>query len=169
MTDPSPAEKARTRRRWIGFGEVVAVLAVVISALGLWKSWQSEDKPTTVVEQRQPIALALRAKASEDGRVLEIAPVEQGHALQSLTLRLTPEATIPVGSDGELSAGDVEDALGKAAEQGDGRHQVAVQVQADYVEAGVTRKSGGNYVLTYRWEGGGLLGGRSLRLVSLSR
>ena len=36
-----------------------------------------------------------------------------------------------------------------------------------YVEAGADKTATGSYVLSYRWEGGGLLGGRSLRLISL--
>ena len=169
MTDPLSPERAQARKRWIGFGEAVGLLAVLISGLGLWKSWQENDKPTRIVEQREPIALALRAKAENEGRVLAIAPVEQDHALQSLAIQLTPNGTVQVGSDGELTARDVEQALGKAAEDGDGRHNVSAKVRADYVEAGTTRHSSGDYVLTYRWEGGGLFGGRSLRLVGLSR
>jgi hypothetical protein len=34
---------------------------------------------------------------------------------------------------------------------------------------GTDKSSRGNYVLRYKWEGGGLFGGRSIRLVSLSR
>ena len=36
-------------------------------------------------------------------------------------------------------------------------------------EAGKDRRASGNYVLRYRWEGGGLFGGRSLRLTGFSR
>jgi hypothetical protein len=44
-----------------------------------------------------------------------------------------------------------------------------MKVEARYVEDGVDRREGGNYVLRYKWEGGGLFGGRSLRLVGFSR
>ena len=40
----------RTRRRWIGFGETIAVIGVAISAVALWKTWDSGDKPAVVVE-----------------------------------------------------------------------------------------------------------------------
>ena len=40
-----------------------------------------------------------------------------------------------------------------------------VRIAARYVEMGTDRRGGGTYVLRYRWEGGGLFGGRSLRLV----
>jgi hypothetical protein len=163
-------EQRRRRLRWLTLGELLAVAAVAISALGLWKSWQSDDRPTTIVEQRRPIALTLRGKAENEGRSLAISPVEQSHALQSLTIKLPGAAsTLNVGSDGELSANDVENALGKAADQGKGTRRLRARIQADYVEAGVVRHAGGNYSLAYRWERGGLFGGRSLRLVGLTR
>ena len=44
-----------------------------------------------------------------------------------------------------------------------------VAIAARYVEAGADKSATGSYVISYRWEGGGLFGGRSLRLVGLSR
>ena len=163
-------EQRRRRLRWLTLGEVIAVIAVAISAIGLWKSWQSDDRPATIVEQRQPIALTLRGKAEDDGRKLEIAPVEPSHALQSLAIKLPGAAsTINVGSDGELSASNLESALAKTGDRDKGTHRLRVRIQADYVEAGAARHASHDYVLTYRWESGGLFGGRSLRLVSLAR
>src|SRR3954466_3542830 len=104
MTDPKP------RRRWIGFGELIALAALAVSAAGVWISWQSisgssGDKPTRVVEQKQSIPLVLRGRSEDDGRKLVISPVEGSHALQSLTLSVpTSGAVIEVGSDGELSS-----------------------------------------------------------------
>jgi hypothetical protein len=46
---------------------------------------------------------------------------------------------------------------------------VRVSIAARYVEMGQERRSTGSYALRYRWEGGGLFGGRSLRLTGLSR
>lgn len=167
---PTSEETRRTRRRWIGFGEVIGVFAVGISALGLWKSWDSDDKPTTVVEQRQAVPLTLRGHAEDDGRTLEISPVEDSHALQSLTISL-PDAksAIEVASDGELSAGDIEHALPKDSDKAKGTQRLRVRIAARYVESGADKRSTGTYLITYRWEGGGLFGGRSLRLTGFSR
>jgi hypothetical protein len=164
-------EQRRRRLRWLTLGELLAVIAVAISALGLWKTWTSDDRPTAVVvEQRRPIALTLRGKPENDGRSLVISPVEQSHALQSLTITLAKTASpLSIGSDGELSAEDVENALGKNADGGKGTHRVRARIQADYVEAGEIRHSSGNYTLAYRWQGGGLLSRKSLRLLSLTR
>jgi hypothetical protein len=164
MTD----EKAR--RRWITFGELLGLAALVVSAAGVWISWKNsvEDKPTRVVEERKPIPLTLRGTAQEEGRVLEIAPVEPSHALERLTVSITGAPPIEIGGDGRLSASALERSLDDR-DKDKGSHSVGVRIEARYVEAGADRRASGRYTLRYRWESGGLFGGRSLRLVSLSR
>jgi len=161
---------SQSRRRWVTLGEIIALLALVVSAAGLWLTWKSngEDKPTRVVEQRQAIPLTLRGKAEHDGRTLAIEPVENSHALESLTLTIKGAPPIEVGSDGELDASEVEGAL-KDRDESKGPHSVPVRVAARYVEMGKDRRGGGTYVLRYRWESGGLFGGRSLKLTGFSR
>jgi hypothetical protein len=164
-------ESERERRRWINLGEIIAIGALVVSAVGVWISWKSTDQqgPTRIIEQRQAIPLTLRATAERDGRTLAISPVESSHALESLTLAIKGAQPIDVGSDGRLDADSVEAALGAKDKDAKGVHSVPVRITARYVEAGADKRATGNYRLTYRWEGGGLFGGRSLRLVSLSR
>ena len=167
----SDSESA-ARRRWITFGEIVAVLALIVSAAGVWIAWKSsnQDKPTRVVEQRPAVPLALRGTADGDGRTLTIMPADPSHALEGLTLAIKGASPIEVGSDGRLSASDVEAALkGRDKEAKDVTYSVPVRIDARYVEMGKDRKGGGNYVLRYKWEGGGLFGGRSLHLTGLSR
>jgi hypothetical protein len=169
---PSNEAKRRSRLRWVTLGESIAIAALLVSAVGVWISWKTDsgDKgPTTVVEKRQAIPLTLRGKVQSDGRSLEITPVEDSHALQSLTISLPEAEAIEIGSDGQLSASDVESAPGKSAADGKGTHRVRARMVAKYVEAGADKSATGSYVISYRWEGGGLFGGRSLRLVSLSR
>ena len=161
-----------TRRRWISLGETIAIAALMVSAVGVWIAWQSSnnDRPTRVVEQRSAVPLALRGTADGDGRTLTIVPADPGHALQSLRLTINGASPIDVGSDGRLSASDVEAALkGREKEAKDVTHSVALRIDARYVESGSDRRGGGAYVLRYKWEGGGLFGGRSLRLVGLAR
>ena len=164
--------EARARRRLINLGELIALAALIVSALGVWIAWKnsSEDKPTRVVEQRSAVPLALRGTVDGDGRSLTIMPADPSHALQSLKITIKGASPIDVGSDGRLSANDVESALkGREKEAKDVAHSVPVRIDARYVEAGADRRGGGAYVLRYKWEGGGLFGGRSLRLVGLSR
>ena len=161
-----------SRRRWINLGELIAFAALVVSAVGVWIAWKgnNEDKPTRVTEQRQPVPLRLRGSTDTDGRALTIMPADASHALESLTVTLKGSSPIVVGSDGRLSASDLQAAL-KNREKGpkDVTQSVPVRIDARYVEGGTERRGGGAYVLRYRWEGGGLFGGRSLHLVGLSR
>ena len=160
------------RRRWITVGEMIALAALAVSAAGVWISWQSSgnDKPTRIVEQRTPVPLTLRAKREDDGERLEISPVEPTHALESLKLRLAGGPVIVVGSDGELDASDVQSALKGHDNEPKGRSlSVSAAIEANYVERGTERHASAVYTLRYMWKGGGLFGGRSLHLVSLSR
>lgn len=158
----------KSRLRWVTLGEAIAIAALILSGLGLWHEWNKREEAKVIVEKPTAIPLALRARAVDDGKALQIAPIEDSHALQSLTITVSGSA-IEVGSDGELSAESVEDALGEAAGDGKGRHRVTVRIAARYVEAGADKAAAGSYVLTYRWTGGGLLGGRSLRIIGMSR
>jgi hypothetical protein len=172
MNDSPVTEAKKSRLRWVTLGEAVAIAALIVSAAGLWLSWNTSDSdkgPTTVVEKRQAVPLALRGKASDDGKTLEISPVDTAHALQSLNVIVAGAAALDAGSEGDLSARDLERALGDKASEGKGTHRVRVRIDARYVEAGADKAATGSYVISYRWEGGGLLGGRSLRIVGFSR
>lgn len=170
MTKTTESEsQRRSRLRWITLGEAIAIAALILSALGLWHQWNKRDEPPKVViEKPTSIPLTLRGRVTDDGRRVEISPIEDSHALQSLTIS-AGGSKIELGSDGELSAGALENALGKQAADGRGTHRTRVQIEARYVEAGADKAAAGSYLLTYRWEGGGLFGGRSLRLTGLSR
>jgi len=162
----------KIRRRWINLGELIALAALIVSATGVWIAWKtnSDDKPTRIVEQRQSVPLTLRGKREDDGTRLEISPVESSHALQSLIVRLPNASPISVGSDGELEARDVQSALtGHDNDPRDRTLSVRVRIDARYVEMGKDRQASASYTLRYMWKGGGLFGGRSLHLVSLSR
>lgn len=171
--EPDNESKRRSRLRWVTLGEAVGVAALIISALGLWNGWRNsreDHQPKTVVEKRQPIPLKLRGSAEDDGRVLKIAPVESSHALDMLVIHVPGSGKdIEVGSDGRLAADDVEAALSDEARKSEGNARLPVTITARFVEAGADRSATDKYVLTYRWEGGGLFGGRSLRLTRLSR
>ncbi|HET9398420.1 MAG TPA: hypothetical protein VFO45_06330 [Sphingomicrobium sp.] len=167
MTDKLPTD-AQIRRRWINLGEFVAVAGLLISGLALWNSWKGGDAETRIVEQEQkPVPLALRGRVEDDGKRLVIAPIESGHALDALQLSANA-GSIALGSDGSLSAKDVESLLPDDIDKSrDGRF--VVTLDARFVERGKDRRGGGRYTLSYRWEEGGLLGGKSLRLTGLSR
>jgi len=169
MSDVSDTEsKKRSRLRWVTLGESIAIAALIISGLGLWHELTKPDEKPVVVEKSNSIPLRLRGRPGDDGRSLEIAPVESSHALQSLTITVGT-TKIEIGSDGELDAKTVEKAVGETAKKDEAAHGMRVRIETRYVEAGADKSATGSYMLNYRWEGGGLLGGRSLKLVGLSR
>ena len=172
MNDQPTEAQKNSRLRWVTLGEAVAIAALIVSAGGLWLSWKTSDKdsgPTEVVEKRQAVPLALRGKTTDDGKTLEISPVESAHALQSLDVMVAGSSAIEAGSDGRLDASDLESALGDEVEDGKGTHRIRVRIASKYVEAGADKTATGSYVIGYRWESGGLLGGRSLRFTSFTR
>lgn len=164
-------ESQTRRRRWMSFGELIAVLALFVSALGVWVSWKSgSDKAAQPVEHNKPVALTLRGTVDSDGRVLTIIPADPTHALESLTLIIKGASPLQLGSDGRVQASDVETALKvREKELKDHVYSLPMRIDAHYVESGTDRQGGGTYILRYRWEGGGLFGGRSLHFVSFSR
>jgi hypothetical protein len=170
MTDkPETEAQKRARLRWVTLGETIAIAALILSGLGLWHEWNKrDDGPKVVVEKPTAIPLALRGRVRDEGKTIEISPIEDSHALQSLTI-IAGKSTIELGSEGGLSASDVENALGKAAEEGKGTHRLPVRINARYIEAGADKTATGSYVISYKWEGGGLFGGRSLRLAGMAK
>jgi hypothetical protein len=162
-------ESKKSRLRWVTLGEAIAIAALILSGLGLWREWsKADDKPAVVEKERATIPLALRGKVLDDGRSLEISPIEDSHALETLVIA-AKGTKIELGSDGDLSARAVEDALGKADKDAKGTQRLPVRITAKYVEAGADKSATGSYAISYKWEGGGLLGGKSLRLVGLNR
>lgn len=162
----------KSRQRWINLGELIALAALIVSALGVWIAWKNsgEDKPTRIVEQRSSIPLALRGTIENNGGVLTVMPADPSHGLEGLTLTIKGAAPIEVGSDGRLNASDLQSALkGHEKEPKDVALRVPVRIDARYVEAGKDRRGGGTYELRYKWEGGGLFSGRSLHFVGFSR
>jgi len=168
----SESPEARARRRWINLGELIALAALIVSGLGVWIAWKSsnQDRTTRIVEQYHPVPLSLRATVDEDGRTLTLVPADSSHALESATLTIKDAGPIEVGSDGRLSASDIESSLKDREKQNkDVAYSVKVRIAARYVENGTDRRGGGPYVLRYKWEGGGLFGGRSIRMLGLSK
>lgn len=164
--------ESERRRRLINLGELIALAALIVSAAGVWIAWKnsSTDKPTRVVEQRQSVPLTLRGMPNVTGSVLAITPADPTHGLESLTVTIRGAAPIELGSDGRLQASDVQAALKEQPKEAKDRtYAIPVRIDAHYVDMGADKRGGGSYVLRYRWEGGGLFGGRSVQLVGLSR
>lgn len=169
MSERKETEARERRRRWVNFGEMVAVLALIVSAAGLYNNWQSNRPgPTEVVEKKAAIPLVLRGSVDRDGKAMTLAPVESSHALDSALLGFPGGTTVAVAGDGRVTAAAVEGAMATPRKKtGDGN--IRITISAHYVEAGNERTSKRSYLLRYRWQGGGLFDDADLRLTGISR
>ena len=164
----SQSPDAKARRRWITLGEIIGLAALAISGLGLWNSWRSDnDKPAPPpAEQRRAIPIAFRGQVEDEGKAMVVSPVETGHALESLTVTVAGKPVISAGSDGRISASEVERLVEAGKEKRPGT--LTARIDARYIEAGALKQGGGRYRISYRWDEGGLFGGKRLRLTGLS-
>lgn len=164
-------EKARRRRR-IALGEAIGIAALLISALGLWNSWrQGDDKPAVVIDRApKPIPIVLRGAIADDGKVINLAPIESSHALDQVVITPRPPAkgTATFGGDPMLSAAMIETWL-PADGKREGSGTVVVDTMVRYVEAGETRTANQRYRIDYMWKDGGVFSGKSVRLTAFSR
>ena len=168
MTDPIETPAQANRRRLINLGEIIALAALIISGLGLWNSWSNRDaKPAVVVEKPRSIPLALRGKVEDDGKTLTISPVETGHALESLTVTVGGKPPIQLGSEPQLAASALGALIPPGPKEGSGTLRIAID--ARFIEAGASRRAKGQYQINYRWVGGGLFAGKTVRLTGFSR
>lgn len=124
-TEARAAEAAAIRRRWVTLGEVLAVVAVVISALTLWNSWaeRSDSEAMKTVEARQAstraATLALTATASGTHQLV-LKPTSSEQTVQSQTIAFpTALGAAPAETTGEprIEAAWFEHALKKARNQ----------------------------------------------------
>ena len=181
-TPQERAEAARVRRRWINLGELVAVLALVISALTLWNSYR--ERTTTEAEHAQESAqsakkatiLILKATADKDGRTLALAPHADEQAIQSQTIYFPAKLGVSpaeTSSDARIEKSWFESALisarkaaGVEATPGDAR--VPVLIETHYLTDGDAHVDRALYEVGYVTTHS-LIGGTDVHLRGLSR
>ena len=160
IVSESPESK-KSRLRWVTLGEAIAIAALIVSGLGLWREWNKPEEDPVTVEKPSAIPLSLRGRVINEGRAIEISPVEASHTLQSLTVGAVGQK-IETGSNGRLSADDFEAVVGKYRPEAQGMQGATVIITARYVEAGADKSATGSYLINYRWEGGGIFNPRHL-------
>lgn len=100
-------EAAAIRRRWITLGEILAVIAILISALTLWNSW-SERRDSDAAKQiearsasHRAVTLVLTATASNDG-MLTLKPASGEQSIQTQVIAFPKSLGLdPVTTTGE--------------------------------------------------------------------
>jgi hypothetical protein len=186
LTDAEPTaaerrEAARIRRRWITFGEVLAVIGVLISGLALWDSY-SERRSTAAERaaekaaekaQHSSAARTLVLKPEGEGRLIRLAPHNPDQAIQGQTL-LFPTA-FGLGAidatEPRIEAEWVKRGL-KAAHEKDpkvpGDARVPVAITTRFVAGGDSYADTALYEVGYKESGGGLFGGTNVELKGLA-
>ncbi|SMF78929.1 hypothetical protein [Allosphingosinicella indica] len=191
-TPKTPEEKreaAAIRRRWITLGELLAVAAVVISALTFWNSYserRSSDATRAAEAEERAAAKArdaernrritLRAAIAEDGRTLTVAPVDEDQAVQSLAIAFPKDlraAPIDAVIEPRIESRWLRDAAraarrlsGRENQPGDRRLPVAITTR--FITDGETFTDVTLYDIGYRIDGS-LLGGTEVTLRGLSQ
>ncbi|MBE7217010.1 MAG: hypothetical protein INR64_00910 [Caulobacteraceae bacterium] len=183
------SEQARTpwwRRRWVSVGEVVAIAALVIAALGYWDAHRDRraaraEKAVAAQQEARREALVLTASVGDDGARLLLAPLQPGQAVQSqryafptavLDRPMEVSSAQPQIDRAWFDAG-LKHALQTAAEaRGDrlaeGEGALPVAIVTSYIEDGEPRTDASLYRIGFRLAPAGLFGGWRLVLQGLS-
>jgi hypothetical protein len=174
-------EAAAIRRRWITLGEILAVLAVVISAATLWLNWAERSDTTAEksAESRKASAraaiLVLNATASRDDR-LDLKPASADQVVQSQTLRFPAALGVdPVDTTGDSRIegrwfdGGLKKAREKAGLPDDSRgdERLPVAITTRFLVDGEAHEDVALYDIGYSISGR-MLGGHDVALRGLS-
>ena len=159
------AEAAAIRRRWITLGEILAVVAVVISGLTFWNSYQerSSAEAERMAEKKEKSAKAqtLMLKASGTGSSLDLAALDPQQAIQSQTIRFPSALGLGVIEtvDPRIDAQWIEAAAKKARKaggrsQGPGDSRLPIAITTRFVSGGETYSDAAIYDVGYRLDSG---------------
>ena len=181
-TPQERAEAARVRRRWINLGELVAILAVVISGLTLWNSYrertnaEAEHAQESQQTAKKATTLILKATPDKEGKTLALAPRADEQAIQSQTIYFPSKLGLPpaeTSSDARIEKGWFENALVSArkaagVEQAPGDARMPVVIETHYLTGSDAHVDRAVYEVGYVTSHS-LIGGTEVHLRGLSR
>jgi hypothetical protein len=175
------AEAAAIRRRWITLGEVLTLIAVVISALTLWSNWsdRQDDKVAKAADENRASsrAVTLTLVASEASKHrLTLRPASVSQTVQSQTLlfpaALRLDAVETTGEpriEGDWFEGALKKARAAAHRPDDSRgdEQMPVAIVTRYLVDGAAHEDVALYDIGFSISGH-LFSGHSISLRGLS-
>lgn len=181
MTDPSsPQSKSAQRRRgrfWLNFGEVVAVLAVLIAGLNYWEAHREHSAAVKAAtsQAKAQAAFVLTGAVDAAGRRLVLQPLKATQAIQWQRYRfpgavLDKEMEIASARpqiDADWLADGLARVLDAAGVKGNGEALLPVAITTAYVEDGETRTDRSLYQVGYAYRSRFLIG-RQITLQGLS-
>jgi hypothetical protein len=144
-----------SRRRWLTLGEIIAVLALVISAAGFWDAHRDRQIVRTATERpRSAAPLVLMAIVTDAGDSLAITAAGADRIIQTQTI-IFPESlgvhAVDTVGNAHIEAGWFGDALRKASKppRRDGRLTVGVITR--YTDNGIDREDSAVYDIGHGW------------------
>jgi len=175
------AEAAAIRRRWITLGEVLAVVAVIISALTLWNNWsqRSDSKAAESASAQRASARAatLVLVAADSGeRVLALKPASADQTIQSQKIAFPSGlgiAAVETTGEPRIDVKWFDEALKKARsaaklpDNSRGDERVPVLITTRFLVDGEPHSDAALYDIGYTISGR-LLGGHSVTLRGIS-
>lgn len=181
-SEAQAVEAAAIRRRWINLGELLAVVAVLISGLTLWLNWseRSETQQAKTQESRREASragtLTLSGQASNKGARLDVKPASAHQSIQSQTIHFPADLRIDpveITGDPRIEARWFDDRLKGAREKAGlpddsrGDERLPVLIETRFLVDGVSHRQAGLYDVGYTIRGR-LLGGHDVTLRGLS-
>ncbi len=169
-------DQARTRRRWITLAELVAVMGVVVAALGFWNSWserrdeRADKVAAAATEARGKARIDLIATAEDGGRRLLLRD-DSDRDIQSVTIAFPKALGAPRQepvADPVISAAGIEAPLLRLTDGGPDEREgrLPVLVTTRWLDGDVSRSVTDTYDLIWKTEGR-VLRGRVLKLEGL--
>ncbi|HWI86674.1 MAG TPA: hypothetical protein VNT42_10190 [Sphingomonas sp.] len=175
-------EAARVRRRWLNLGEVIGILAVLISGLTFWNSYrertnaEAEHATETAQSAKKARLMILKATPDKEGKTLTLAPRADEQAIQSQTIYFPAKLGVSpaeTSSDARIERRWFENALvsarraaGVEATPGDAR--LPVLIETHYLTEGDPHVDRAIYEVGYGTSHS-LIGGTDVHLRGLSR
>lgn len=155
MTETPQQAAATRRRRWITFGETIGVLALIISAAGLWDSHQqrlAEKAGSSVVAPKAP--LVLKASADAEGRTLRISAANGDQVIQTQTIifpaALAVSSVDSIGNP-RIETAWFEDKLHAAVHGDTATRRLPVAIVTRYIQDGDSREDSAIYDIGFSW------------------
>ena len=181
-TPQERAEAARVRRRLLNLGEVIAILAVIISGLTLWNSYrertnaEAEHARESRQTAKKATTLILKATPDKEGKTLALAPRADEQAIQSQTIYFPAKLGVSpaeTSSDARIEKNWFESALVSArkeagAEAAPGDARMPVLIETHYLTDGDAHVDRAVYEVGYVTSHS-LIGGTDVHLRGLSR
>ena len=168
------AEAAATRRRWINLGEFVAVAGLLIAAIGLWLTWSDRQSDLADRKAEQTAAASAKSryvvKSTMRGNDVVIAP-DDSHSLGDIVVTFPTALGVPPQTSATQTIQEswLKSALLKATDGGadDQDGKLPVLLTVNYMDGDRQLATTGVFDIVWQTKGGGLLGGRSLKVVSM--